>query len=519
MNQVEDKTGEPVTGVKGKLARVSMQARALRSGLAHSLHDLVRENGRGERDHATPLVEANEALLLAALASQADAETAALALKNAPRFAALDALTQLPTRTMLLDRFDQAVAHAKRRGWRFAVLFLDLDNFKSLNDVHGHAFGDDVLRRVAESLVSAVRDEDTVSRHGGDEFIVLLTELSQPSDALVIAEKLIAAVSAPAEIRGHAVCVTASVGIALYPDDGEDADTLIALADAAMYESKRQGGGGVATHDAAAIRAPGRRAQESAPPTNVPAQPEEHHAANLERRLEYLREANGSLVLAVLSAQESQAAAEAQLKGMAQGAAQRSDGASADGATLQGDHHPIDIAQVMDKVVALRQPMFAQRSQRFESHIPLGILTVRGDEARLEQVFSNLVETAATHTREGGRIGLSIAQTGATLTLTLTVSDDGIGVTPQVLHDAFEPFMRDTHTFGFGGTGVGIGLLVVQVVQVVVQAHGGSHVAHRADADCGSRFGVTLPLATTGPIAAAEGSAVAVAVPAPTPAR
>ncbi len=517
MSQITDTTDKPVTGVKGKLARVGVQVQALRSGLAHSLHDLVHEGSHAKTGHATPLVEANEALVLAALASQADAETAALALKNAPRFAALDALTQLPTRTMLLDRFDQAVAHAKRRGWRFAVLFLDLDNFKSLNDLHGHAFGDDVLRRVAESLVSAVREEDTVSRHGGDEFIVLLTELSQPSDARVIAEKLITAVSAPAEIRGHAVCVTASVGIALYPDDGEDADTLIALADAAMYESKRQGGGGIASHDAAAVQAPGRRAQKSAPPTQVPTQPDEHHAANLERRLEYLREANGTLVLAAITAQELQAAAEEQMRGMAQGAAPRSDGVGADGAPLQGDHHPIDIAQVMDKVVALRQPMFAQRGQRFESHIPLGILTVRGDAARLEQVFSNLVETAATNTREGGRIGLSIAQTDATLTLTLTVSDDGIGVTPQVLRDAFEPFMRDTHTFGFGGTGVGIGLLVVQVVQVVVQAQDGSHVAPRAEADCGSQFGVTLALAATDPIAAAEGSTVA--NPSPTPVR
>jgi signal transduction histidine kinase len=158
-----------------------------------------------------------------------------------------------------------------------------------------------------------------------------------------------------------------------------------------------------------------------------------------------------------------------------------------------------------------------QRGQRFELHLPLGVLTVRGDATRLEQIFSNLIETASANTREGGRIGLSVAQTAETLTLTLTVSDDGIGITPQVLHDAFEPFMQDTHAFGFGGTGLGIGLLVVQVVQVVVQAHGGSHIARSADADCGSQFGVTLPLAAAGPVAPAAASATD--DPVPTPAR
>ena len=518
MSQIPDTTDKPLTGVKGKLARVGVQVQALRSGLAHSLHDLVHEGSHAEPDHPTPLVEANEALVLAALASQADAETAALALKNAPRFAALDALTQLPTRAMLRDRFDHAVAHAKRRGWRFAVLFLDLDNFKALNDLHGHAFGDEVLRRVAESLISAVRHEDTVSRHGGDEFIILLTELSQPSDALAIAEKLIAAVSTPTELHGHTVSVTASVGIAMYPDDGEDADTLIALADAAMYASKRQGGGGVSSHDAAVIDAPGFRPLNSTP-TKVPALPRELDAANLQRRLAYLREANETLVLAALGAQELQALAEERLKIVPAVVAQPGDDPSATAQPPRLEHGPIDIAQIMDKVVALHHSTLEQRGQRFELHLPLGVLTVQGDAARLEQIFSNLVETAATNTREGGRIGMSVAQTAETLTLTLTVSDDGIGVTPQVLHSAFEPFMQDTHAFGFGGTGSGIGLLVVQVVQVVVQAHGGSHVAHSAAADCGSQFGVTLPLVAIGPIAAAEGAAIDDPVAAPTPAR
>jgi signal transduction histidine kinase len=292
---------------------------------------------------------------------------------------------------------------------------------------------------------------------------------------------------------------------------------LIALADAAMYESKRQGGGGVASHDKWAIEAPGLRPLKSAPQPQVPAQLNERRAADLERRLEVLREANGRLVLATLTAQELQAAAEEHVKSLSPTTAHLSDGSNANARTLQVDHHPIDIAQIMDKVVALHQPMLKQRSQRFELHFPLGVLTVRGDAARLAQIFSNLVETASANTREGGRIGLSVAQTSETLTLTLTVSDDGVGITPQVLHQAFEPFMQDTHPFGFGGTGLGIRLLVVQVVQVVVQAHGGSHIAQSAGADYGSQFGVTLPLAAVGPIESADGSAVE--EPAPTPAR
>jgi diguanylate cyclase (GGDEF)-like protein len=315
MNPTPDGTDGPGAGAEGKLARWGVQVQAMRSGLVRLIKGVVRTDGHVDHDRATRLVQANEALVVAALASQADAETAVRALNNAPRFTAIDALTQLPTRITLLDRFEQAVAHARRRGWRFALLFLDLDNFKSLNDMHGHAFGDKVLRRVAESLVTVVREEDTVSRHGGDEFIILLTELSQPRDALAIAEKLIAAVSAPAELDGHDVSVTASVGIALYPDDGEDVDTLIARADAAMYESKRQGGGGVASHDKGAIEMPGLRPPQSVP-TQVPARYGERQAANLQRRLAYLREANETLVLAALTAQELQAAAEAQTASM-----------------------------------------------------------------------------------------------------------------------------------------------------------------------------------------------------------
>src|SRR5204862_3814417 len=136
------------------------------------------------------------------------AESAAAALKQASRWGVHDVLTELPNRMLMLDRLTQAIAAAKRRGQRAAVLFLDLNNFKQVNDTLGHAAGDEVLKLVARCLVSSVRDADTVSRHGGDEFVILLTELAQPSDAALIADKLIAALGVPTRLGDHVLRLT-----------------------------------------------------------------------------------------------------------------------------------------------------------------------------------------------------------------------------------------------------------------------------------------------------------------------
>jgi diguanylate cyclase (GGDEF)-like protein len=197
---------------------------------------------------AARLVEANEQLVLAALRAQADAHAATQALRNLSRSAGLDALTSLPNRVLLLDRFARAIAAARRRRVRLALLFLDLDNFKQVNDTLGHAAGDQVLKLVAHRLASAVRDADTVSRHGGDEFVILLAEVARPSDAALIADKLLAAVGLPTRVGDHVLRLAASIGIGLYPEDGEDADTLIDRADHAMFRAKRQGLGGFAFH-------------------------------------------------------------------------------------------------------------------------------------------------------------------------------------------------------------------------------------------------------------------------------
>jgi diguanylate cyclase (GGDEF)-like protein len=237
-----------VAHAEGKLARLKGQAEAMQAELVRLQQAVARAQRRLDDSQVARLVDVNAQLVVAALASQAEAEAAARALENAARLPVLDALTQLPNRSTLRDRFAQASANAKRHGGRLALLFLDLDNFKQINDTHGHAFGDRVLRSVAERLGSAVRGVDTVSRHGGDEFVILLAELTQPSDAQAVAEKLIAATAALGEVDGRIVSVTASVGIALYPDDGEDVDALVARADAAMYGTKRLRAGGLAFH-------------------------------------------------------------------------------------------------------------------------------------------------------------------------------------------------------------------------------------------------------------------------------
>jgi diguanylate cyclase (GGDEF)-like protein/PAS domain S-box-containing protein len=152
-----------------------------------------------------------------------------------------DALTDLPNRLLLNDRLARSIALARRYGRRLAVLFLDCDRFKHINDSLGHAIGDQVLRSVARRLTTCVRESDTVSRHGGDEFLILLSEVDQPEDAGLIAEKIVSSVAEPHHISGHELTLTASVGIALYPEDGQDAQSLIMRADTAMYHVKNTG--------------------------------------------------------------------------------------------------------------------------------------------------------------------------------------------------------------------------------------------------------------------------------------
>ena len=169
-------------------------------------------------------------------------ESAALAMTlQMAHSAEHDFLTGLPNRMLLNDRVDQAIALAARHMSKIAVLFLDLDGFKHINDSLGHLIGDKLLQSIAKRLANCVRGSDSVSRQGGDEFVVLLLELKQPEDAAITARRMLQAVAQPFSLDEHDLHVTASIGVSVYPDDGLDAETLIKNADTAMYQAKDNG--------------------------------------------------------------------------------------------------------------------------------------------------------------------------------------------------------------------------------------------------------------------------------------
>lgn len=151
-----------------------------------------------------------------------------------------DALTGLPNRYFFSERFRHAMVRAKRAASLVALLYLDLDGFKTVNDALGHRCGDRLLQAVARRLKRSVREVDTVARLGGDEFAVILEQLSQPRDAAPTAKKLLHAIARPYLLEGHKAKLTASIGVTVYPLDGEDVDTLLKRADGAMYRAKTE---------------------------------------------------------------------------------------------------------------------------------------------------------------------------------------------------------------------------------------------------------------------------------------
>ena len=173
-----------------------------------------------------------------------------------------DALTGLPNRSFFNEQFRQAMVRAKRSGRLAGLLYLDLDGFKPVNDLLGHGSGDKLLRTVAQRLRRLVREEDTIARLGGDEFAVILEHLTRPRDAAPTAKKILRALSRPFPLDGHRASVTASVGVVLYPLDGDSVETLLRRADRAMYRAKRSGGNKLAFWSALRrLRKPASRAR------------------------------------------------------------------------------------------------------------------------------------------------------------------------------------------------------------------------------------------------------------------
>jgi diguanylate cyclase len=208
------------------LQRAIAQVKTLRRALASS-----QDEAFAAHQEVVRLAEVNAQLR--EIAAQREAEAA-----KVRHFAYHDELTGLPNRALLFDRLQQALVRAKRQQTRLALLFLDLDGFKAINDRLGHAAGDKLLQSVAERLLSCVRGGDTVCRYGGDEFVLLLPEVDDEKHAVEVAQKIHARLARSYRVDDDSIAVTASIGVAVYPVDGVNRNDLIKCADCAMYHAK-----------------------------------------------------------------------------------------------------------------------------------------------------------------------------------------------------------------------------------------------------------------------------------------
>jgi len=203
---------------------------------------LIRRDGLelAINDSAAPIHDRDGQVIGAVLVFEDVSESRAMTLKMS-HLARHDFLTGLPNRMLLTERLSQAIGLAQRHHRQVALLFIDLDCFKNINDSLGHTIGDQLLQSVGERLLATVRATDTVCRQGGDEFVILLPEIEQPQDAAHIAQKLLDAFAVPHLIGGQELHITLSIGISVYPDDGVDLDAVLQNADTAMYHAKTNG--------------------------------------------------------------------------------------------------------------------------------------------------------------------------------------------------------------------------------------------------------------------------------------
>ncbi|WP_436394972.1 putative bifunctional diguanylate cyclase/phosphodiesterase [Acidithiobacillus ferriphilus] len=222
------------------LEETVQELRAAESGLRTTKAALSKEKAALD-EHILQLQQANEHLVVATIKAHELTDQIQAAREQMDYTAQHDALTGLPNRLLLQDRLGQAIEAARRQERPLAVMFLDLDRFKYVNDSLGHAIGDQLLQSVAQRLKSGLRHSDTISRQGGDEFIVLLPNIEHVEDAALSADKILAALTPPHRIGEHEFHISVSIGISIYPDDGQDTEILLKSADAAMYYAKENG--------------------------------------------------------------------------------------------------------------------------------------------------------------------------------------------------------------------------------------------------------------------------------------
>jgi len=526
---------EQLAAARRTLALLQAQAEAVRADLA----SLRRETAQAKQElsglRTAQLLEVNDRLVQAAVQADTAAQTAVSSLDELTRSTQHDELTGATTRVLMLDRLQSAIARAQRGSMRVGLLFLDLDGFKQINDTLGHAVGDQVLRLAAERLASVVRESDSVSRYGGDEFVVLLAEISSPGDAAPIARKMLEALAAPAVIGPHRLTLLASIGIAIYPDDGADPVTLIRHADAAMYRSKRRDAGGYEFYQDDGSTDPGSD-DAASEPMPLAVRRADVAFSEHEARLRELLEANRDLVGAAQVAQQLQADAEAahhrQINFVAMAAHALRNPLSAirmatsvlsnprvDEAAKAGHLQLVQrqaalMARLIDDLLdgsrvgtgefrlqrrdlqldailgvaaeACRHAIDAKQ-QRLILQAPAEAAVVHGDSQRLVQVFSNLLNNASRRSPPGGTVSLTTEV--AADEVVVTVADEGAAIAPDVLAGIFDLFAIDTQV-PLEESGLGIGLAVVRAL---AEAHGGSVGARSAEGNGGSAVVVRLP--------------------------
>lgn len=448
------------------------------------------------------LLAANEQLVLGMLRIQNEVEATENTLREIFRVASLDELTNLPNRRELRKRLHQTIDHAQHSDESFALLFLDLNDLKRINDTFGHQVGDAVLTEAAHCLTQCVHDHDTVARYGGDEFVILLTRCASHDEALAVADDIIQHLRTPRLINEYPLFISMSIGISLYPQNGANAQCLIDSADAAMYRVKR----------AKLAR----------------------HAPDLQ--MSQMREANGALVIAALNAQQLQQRAEATLQQekcilakvahelrtpLAPLSLSSELLAHADQKELPRLHDVIarqiehltrliddlvdvtrvssgkmhltrtivDLSTVIRQAINVCTPAINARHQMLEIQPAKSPLYIDGDPLRLTQVFTNLLGNASKFSLTTGVITLSLSSVDGWAQV--EVADSGVGISPEALAMIFEPFIQDPHSRSLNSKGLGVGLTVVREL---VEAHGGSVVAHSSGLELGSCFIVLLPL-------------------------
>lgn len=238
---------------------LAMVHEADRNAVRHALREAIRTGEQAHLEYRVTRPDGQERVFLESAHIERDAMDRAVRIigtvldvtervqqaQRIEELAYFDVLTGLPNRALFADRMDRCIADARRHGTRFALLFLDLDNFKQVNDSLGHSRGDELLREVARRLRATLREQDTISRLGGDEFVIVLPDVQSPDDAATIAARVLDALRAPVQLGELKLIVSASLGIGCYPQDGEDAETLIRNADTAMYAAKEAGRDGL----------------------------------------------------------------------------------------------------------------------------------------------------------------------------------------------------------------------------------------------------------------------------------